>query len=85
MLSLVPGTTVDAIERCSGHDGTYAVRKETRDKSVKIARPVVRKVNDNIPEHFTSDCPMAGTHIAHLADTEKSEHPMTLLRIAYGL
>ncbi len=85
MLSLVPGTTVDAIERCSGHDGTYAVRKETRDKSVKIARPVVRKVNDNKPEHFTSDCPMAGTHIAHLADTEKSEHPMTLLRIAYGL
>ncbi len=27
ILSLVPGTEVDIIERCSGHDGTYAVKK----------------------------------------------------------
>lgn len=86
VLQLVPDTKVDAIERCSGHDGTYAVKEETRDKSVKIARPVVRKVNDHKPKHFSSDCPMAGTHIAHLADSvDAAEHPMTLLRMAYGI
>tara|TARA_R110001599_G_scaffold353231_1_gene591096 strand:- start:182529 stop:183719 length:1191 start_codon:yes stop_codon:yes gene_type:complete len=86
VLCLVPGTTVTAHERCSGHDGTYAVKKETRDKSVKIARPVVRKVDQQAPDHFMSDCPMAGTHIAHLSETvERAEHPMTLLRMAYGL
>jgi Fe-S oxidoreductase len=86
VLSLVPGTQVHAIERCSGHDGTYAVRTETRDKSVKIARPVVRKVEQQQADHFASDCPMAATHIAHLsAGVDHAEHPISLLRKAYGI
>lgn len=86
VLNLVPETTVNAIERCSGHDGTYAVKLETRDKSIKIARPVVRQVEKHKPKHFSSDCPMAGNHIAHLSDSvEDATHPMTLLRMAYGL
>lgn len=86
VLNLVPGTEVHAIERCSGHDGTYAVRKETRDKSLKIARPVVRQVEQKEPDHFSSDCPMAAVHIANLTDkVEQAEHPMSLLRKAYGL
>jgi Fe-S oxidoreductase len=86
VLNLVPGTQVTAQERCSGHDGTYAVKKETHAKSIKIARPVVRKVDQQEPDHFTSDCPMAGTQIASLSEkVTKAEHPMTLLRMAYGL
>jgi Fe-S oxidoreductase len=86
VLNLVPGTDVTAQERCSGHDGTYAVKKETHDKSVKIARPVVRKVDQQEPDHFMSDCPMAANHIAKLSEkVEQAEHPMTLLRMAYGL
>ncbi len=86
VLNLVPGTEVQAHERCSGHDGTYAVKKETREKSVKIARPVVRKVDAGDPAHFASDCPMAATHIANLSEkVDKATHPMTLLRMAYGL
>lgn len=86
VLSLVPNTQVTAYERCSGHDGTYAVKAETRDKSVKIARPVVRKVDQQNPDHFMSDCPMAGTQIAHLSENvTEAQHPMTLLRRAYGL
>jgi Fe-S oxidoreductase len=86
VLNLVSESDVTAYERCSGHDGTYAVKKETRDKSVKIARPTVRKVDEQAPDRFISDCPMAGEHIAHLsANVDKAEHPMTLLREAYGL
>lgn len=86
ILALVPDTTVHPQQRCSGHDGTYAVKVETYDKAVKIARPVVRKVNELKSEHLSSDCPMAAAHIANLAETgEKPEHPMTLLRMAYGL
>jgi Fe-S oxidoreductase len=86
ILNLVPDTTVVAQERCSGHDGTYAVKKESYDVAVKIARPVVRKVDQQAPDHFISDCPMAATHIAALSEkVEKPEHPMTLLRLAYGL
>jgi glycerol-3-phosphate dehydrogenase subunit C len=86
VLALVPGTEVAVQERCSGHDGTYAIKLETRDKSLKIARPVVRKVDQQSPDHFASDCPMAATHIAHLAaSVTEGTHPMTLLRMAYGL
>jgi glycerol-3-phosphate dehydrogenase subunit C len=86
ILNLVQETEVDAIERCSGHDGTYAVKSETHAKSVKIARPVVRKVDQKDPDYFSSDCPMAATHIANLSDkVDKAMHPMTLLRMAYGL
>lgn len=87
ILSLVPGTQVHPIERCSGHDGTYAVKQETYDKAVKIARPVVRKVTQQAAKHFTSDCPMANAHIAKLAGdaVTNNDHPMTLLRKAYGL
>ena len=86
VLNLIPETKVTAQERCSGHDGTYAVKTETHDKSVKIARPVVRKVDQQEPDHFMSDCPMAATHIANLSEkVDKAEHPMTLLRMAYGL
>ena len=42
---------------------------------MKIARPVVRKVDQQEPDHFTSDCPMAATHIANLS--EKVERPNT--------
>ena len=86
ILNLIPETSVTAIERCSGHDGTYAVRKETRDKSIKIALPVLRKLDQQEPDYFASDCPMAADHIAHLSEkVDKAEHPMTLLRKAYGL
>ncbi len=46
VLQLVPDTTVDVIERCSGHDGTYAVKKEFRAASMKIGRPVVTRVRE---------------------------------------
>ena len=85
LLQLVPDTQVDAIERCSGHDGTYAVKKEFHDISRKIARPVVNKVTKAEADHFTSDCPMAAEQIAQGVDGHDAENPMGLLKHAYGL
>ncbi len=86
ILNLVPDTKVVPQERCSGHDGTYAVKKETHNIAVKIGRPIVKKVDQQDPDHFISDCPMAAIHIAALSEkVDKPEHPMTLLRHAYGL
>ncbi len=85
-LALVPDTQVEIIERCSGHDGTYAVKSEFRDASEKILRPVVRAVSSAGADHYGSDCPMAGHHIENSLETaQKTEHPMSLLRKAYGI
>ncbi len=86
LLKKIPDTQVDVIERCSGHDGTYAVKSEFHDISMKICRPVYNKVKKDAPDHYASDCPMAGAQIAHgVADGSQAEHPLTLLAKAYGL
>jgi glycerol-3-phosphate dehydrogenase subunit C len=86
LLRLVPGTSVDAIERCSGHNGTYGVKQRFRAASVRIGRPVVQRVQAAQCDHYSSDCPMAGEQIASgLPDGRAPEHPLRLLRIAYGL
>jgi glycerol-3-phosphate dehydrogenase subunit C len=86
MLKLVPETTVEVIERCSGHNGTYAVKKEFRPASVKIGRPVMQRVESANPAYYSSDCPMAGHQIeSGLKDARPPTHPLRLLRIAYGI
>jgi len=86
MLELVPGTTVEVIERCSGHDGTYAVKTECHDISMKICKPVVNKVQASNADHYISDCPMAGKQIEHgMDDDSVAESPFSLLRLAYGI
>jgi len=85
-LAMIPDTEVQIIERCSGHDGTYAVKKECHDFSVKIVKPIVNKINQNEADHYGSDCAMAGHHIGHVRnDGTEPEHPITLLRKAYGI
>ena len=85
VLQLVPGTTVEPIERCSGHDGTYGVKVEFRAASVKIATPGGRAGGGQQADHFCSDCPMAGAQIAGLANRPDHPHPIELLRQAYGI
>lgn len=86
LLALIPDTTVDIIERCSGHDGTYAVKKEYHEASMKIVRPVVNRVKKAQADFYGSDCAMAGHHIENGLDNgEAPKHPITLLRQAYGI
>lgn len=86
LLALVPGTSIETFERCSGHDGTYAVKSECHEISMKICRPVVNKVKQGGFDHYISDCPMAGDQIMNgLGDGSAAESPFTLLRRAYGI
>jgi Fe-S oxidoreductase len=86
LLEMVPDTEVVPIERCSGHDGTYAVKQEFHEISMKICKPVVNRVKQAEAQYYSSDCPMAGHQIANgMDDGSSPEHPMTLLRRAYGI
>ncbi|MEQ8290101.1 MAG: heterodisulfide reductase-related iron-sulfur binding cluster [Gammaproteobacteria bacterium] len=87
VLQLVPDTEITVIERCSGHDGTYAVKSEYHEISMKICRPVTNRIKQAEVDHYISDCPMAGHQIANGMDETKleAESPFTLLRQAYGI
>ena len=89
MLELVPGTEVTVVERCAGHDGTWGVKEEYFDNSMKIGRPVFRLMAEAKPDFVSSDCPIAARHILQGmgADAGKAEkaHPLALVRRAYGV
>ena len=86
ILDMIPETKVTPIERCSGHNGTYGVKKEFRQSSVKIGKPVAQKLDQQHYDQFTSDCPMAGAQIETISSNEVGySHPMTLLRKAYEI
>ncbi len=95
MLEKIPGTQVTTVERCAGHDGTWGVKREYFDNSMKIGRPVFRLMSEAQPDYISSDCAIAGRHIQQGMNENKDEsrsnsevekqHPVTLLRIAYGL
>jgi len=87
LLEMVPGTKVTTIERCAGHDGTWGVKAEYFENSMKIGRPVFRQMAEAAPDYVSSDCAIAGRHILQGMGESKAEkrHPITLIRIAYGL
>ncbi|WP_448506445.1 heterodisulfide reductase-related iron-sulfur binding cluster [Immundisolibacter sp.] len=86
VFQLIPGTEVVAIERCAGHDGTYGVKVETHPLSMKIGTPVFNRVREIDPVHYASDCPIACKHIeSGVGNGKPSEHPLQLLRLAYGI
>lgn len=87
MLQMIPGTKVSVVERCSGHDGTWGVKSEHFADSMKIGKPVFRQMAAPNPDYISSDCAIAGRHIQQgMGETSaQKQHPLTLIRIAYGL
>ncbi|PSJ17887.1 heterodisulfide reductase-related iron-sulfur binding cluster [Nitrosomonas supralitoralis] len=85
ILQLIPETTINTVERCSGHDGTWGVKSEHFADSMKIGRPVFKQMAASDPNYISSDCAIAARHIEQGIGESKAEklHPLTLLRIAY--
>ena len=86
LLELMPIEQLEVVERCSGHDGVYGVRSETRDAAVKIASPISKRAEKMAADYLVSDCVLAGHHIADIANKDMAvRHPFSLLREAYAL
>ncbi len=94
MLLMIPGTTINTIERCSGHAGTFGVKKATHQQAMKIGKPVFKAMatmkDGSRPDFISSDCPLGGRHIAQGFDVNglgapELQHPLSLVRRAYGL
>ena len=94
MLKMVPGTSVHTHERCSGHAGTFGVKKGFHDQAMKIGKPLFKAMAQHkeggAPDVISSDCPLGGHHIAQGFEVNKlgevpQKHPLTLIRTAYGL
>ena len=94
MLKMIPETTINSIERCSGHAGTFGVKKAYHQQAMKIGKPVFKAMatmkDGSKPDWISSDCPLGGHHIAqgfavNGLGAPTLAHPLTLVRTAYGL
>lgn len=94
MLKMIPETFVQTNERCSGHAGTFGVKKAYHQQAMKIGKPLFKKMAEHpqggLPDYISSDCPLGGHHIAQGFEVNNlgappQRHPLTLVRIAYGL
>jgi glycerol-3-phosphate dehydrogenase subunit C len=92
LLRLLPETEITVIERCSGHGGSWGFKREFFDVALKVGRPVARQAKQSGAGIVTSECPLAGLHIAQGierlgegAAPELVSHPVQLLARAYGL
>jgi Fe-S oxidoreductase len=94
MLKMIPGTQVFTNERCSGHAGTFGVKKGYHQQAMKIGKPLFKRMAEHpgggLPDYISSDCPLGGHHIAQGFEVNQLgnptlAHPLTLVRQAYGI
>ncbi len=93
MLRLLPEADVQVIERCSGHGGSWGVKKGNFEVALKVGRPVARQARDAAKAFVTSECPLAGVHIAQGIDKLGGDapkpalvtHPIELFARSYGI
>ncbi len=93
MLQLLPQADVKVIERCSGHGGAWGFKKDNFETALKVGKPVARTTRDAGKGFVTSECPLAGVHIAQgieklggdVAKPELVRHPIQIFARSYGL
>ncbi|MSO64991.1 MAG: glycerol-3-phosphate dehydrogenase [Alphaproteobacteria bacterium] len=94
MLRLIPDTKVDVIDRCSGHGGSWGIKRENFPVALKVGRPTAQRAVDVAPAYVAAECPLAGKHIVQGMERTESGtaslreprafHPIELLARSYG-
>jgi len=79
------GAQVVLIDKgCSGHDGTWAMKKEYFDLAQKVARNLHRGINESNAGIVATDCSLAGLQIQQGTGRE-TLHPIEVVAKAYGI
>jgi Fe-S oxidoreductase len=76
------GADVQLVDRCCGMDGTWGMKSEFFEESLKVAEGAARRVEAAEPEVVSSDCPLAGLQIKQKTG-RPVYHPVKILRAAY--
>ncbi len=82
VLSLLPKTKVNVIEECSGHDGTWSMKKENFENSLKWGSRAFNQMAEGEPNVTCSDCPLAAIQIEQGVG-RRPLNPMQILAKSY--
>ena len=78
------GAAVETIERCSAVDGTWGMKKEFFELSMKVSEPLFKGIEAAAPDRVATDCPLAALQI-NQGTGRSAQHPIRILADAYGL
>jgi Fe-S oxidoreductase len=83
LLQVIPGAEVKRMQCCSGHDGSWSVKKENFEASMKVGKPLFKfmKAEDSCT---ATDCPLSAIQVQQ-ATGKKPIHPIVVMAQAYGL
>jgi len=82
LLKQIPGAEVEVVERCSGHDGTWGMKKEYFNLSMEIGEKLFNELKASEPNMLATDCPLASLQIEK-GMGQKPLHPVQILKRAY--
>lgn len=86
LLRLVPNTKIRLINRCSGMDGGWGMKKEFFYESLEVGKKCVKDLDKKDADITCSDCSLAALQIYQASEEKiKAEHPIETLYRAYGL
>ncbi|HUK40955.1 MAG TPA: anaerobic glycerol-3-phosphate dehydrogenase subunit C [Candidatus Acidoferrales bacterium] len=82
VLALLPDTKIKVVEECSGHDGTWAMKKENFELSMKYGNRAFTAMAEDNPNVTCSDCPLAAIQIEQ-GTGRRPLNPMQILAKSY--
>lgn len=88
LLQLIPGIHLERINRgCCGMGGTFGMKKKNYDISMSIGAALAEAIKEAKPDMVITECPGCKMQIEHLSGTAalNVQHPIHLLRLAYGI
>lgn len=84
LLELLPGASVSVVDRCTGHDGTWSMKDEYFELSMRYAKKLFDEVKQAEPDVVASDCPLAAIQLKQGTGLSP-RHPVELVAEAYGV
>jgi glycerol-3-phosphate dehydrogenase subunit C len=84
LMKLIPGAEVKRMQACSGHDGTWSVKKEYFEESMKVGKPLFKFMQQDESACCSTDCPLSAIQIQQ-GTGKKPIHPIVVMAKAYGL
>lgn len=82
VLSLLPHTRIKVVEECSGHDGTWSMKKKNFEASLKYGNRAFYEMAQGEPDVTCSDCPLAALQIEQ-GTGRRPLNPMQILARSY--
>jgi Fe-S oxidoreductase len=84
LLRTIPNVRVQLVEQCSAMDGTWGMKKQFYEISLKMAGKLFREIKESPAEVVCTDCPLSAIQIEQ-GTTKIPLHPVEVLHQAYGL